>query len=264
MQNRHIVATTLHTVAIGAVVSWSLTTGAALAQDRLPRDNGIYDYHSGPRYRESESHPLRIAAYILHPIGWVAREVIFRPLSYFASSTPTTRSVMGFREPNDYREPTCFSADDSSPDCRTLSPFNQSGTFNPSNSESAGSNIDRDSSVGDRAQIGFPQVNFDFDSASLNEKGVETSARIAELIKTDPKAQGVSVVVEGHADSVGTEEYNMVLGKKRAEAVKLELVKLGINEQRMKTVSFGEAKPIADGDSPSALATNRRVEVQID
>ncbi|RIL09834.1 MAG: hypothetical protein DCC75_05665, partial [Proteobacteria bacterium] len=71
----------------------------AEAQEYLPDDNGLATYHTAPRYRESESHPLRVAAYILHPIGWVAREVLFRPLSYFASSTETTRSVMGYREP---------------------------------------------------------------------------------------------------------------------------------------------------------------------
>ncbi|MCB0311192.1 MAG: hypothetical protein KDD42_08150, partial [Bdellovibrionales bacterium] len=50
------------------------------AQDQLPYDNGLSTYHSAPRYRESESHPLRVLAYVVHPVGWLAREVIFRPL----------------------------------------------------------------------------------------------------------------------------------------------------------------------------------------
>ena len=77
-----------------AVFSFN-TPQSAFAQDVLPADNGIYTYHTTPRYRDSESHPLRLLAYVVHPIGWVAREVFFRPLSYFASSTETTRSVMG-------------------------------------------------------------------------------------------------------------------------------------------------------------------------
>jgi hypothetical protein len=105
------------------------------AQEQLPSDSsdGLYgEYHPSPAYRESESHPLRVLAYIVHPIGWLAREVIFRPLSYFASSTPETRAVMGYREPHDFRRPSCFSRSDSIPDCRQVKPFDydeQHGEF---------------------------------------------------------------------------------------------------------------------------------------
>lgn len=97
-----------------------------LAQERLPMDSSegeFGEYHPSPAYRESESHPLRILAYIVHPIGWLAREVIFRPLSYFASSTPETRAISGYREPHDFRRPSCFSRSDSIPDCRQVKPF---------------------------------------------------------------------------------------------------------------------------------------------
>ncbi len=100
------------------------TVVAVHAQEVLPMDSVESDYHAAPRYRESESHPLRLIAYILHPIGWVAREVFFRPLSYFASSSETRRSVLGYREPYDYRRPDCFSSDDTVPDCRVLPPYN--------------------------------------------------------------------------------------------------------------------------------------------
>lgn len=102
----------------------------AIAQERLPADSsaGEYgEYHPSPAYRESESHPLRILAYIVHPIGWLAREVIFRPLSYFASSTPETRAIMGYREPHDFRKPSCFSRSDAAPDCRQVKPFDYEG-----------------------------------------------------------------------------------------------------------------------------------------
>lgn len=97
------------------------------AQDRLPEDRGMATYYTAPRYRESESHPFRILGYILHPIGWALREGIFRPLSYFASSTEESRSVMGYREPFDFRGNECFSQDMSVPDCRTILPFNYEG-----------------------------------------------------------------------------------------------------------------------------------------
>lgn len=98
----------------------------AIAQERLPADSsaGEYgEYHPSPAYRESESHPLRVLAYIVHPIGWLAREVIFRPFSYFASSTPDTRAIMGYREPHDFRKPSCFSRSEDIPDCRQVKPF---------------------------------------------------------------------------------------------------------------------------------------------
>jgi hypothetical protein len=109
-----------------AVFSSLIVSAPSFAQDSLPRDSsaGLYDeYHPSPAYRESESHPLRILAYIVHPIGWLAREVIFRPFSYFASSTPETRAIMGYREPHDFRRPSCFSKSDSIPDCRQVKPF---------------------------------------------------------------------------------------------------------------------------------------------
>jgi hypothetical protein len=115
----------------------SLATPSA-AQDSLPRDSSadLYgEYHPSPAYRESESHPLRILAYIVHPIGWLAREVIFRPFSYFASSTPETRAIMGYREPHDFRRPSCFSKSDSIPDCRQVKPFDYGDSEASSNSD---------------------------------------------------------------------------------------------------------------------------------
>ena len=112
----------------GVLLSAAIKTiTPSYGQDRLPADNGedgLGAYHTAPAYRESESHPLRVLAYIVHPIGWLARELIFRPLSYFASSTPETREVMGYREPYDYRKPSCFSKSEGAPDCRSVAPFN--------------------------------------------------------------------------------------------------------------------------------------------
>ena len=85
-------------VAVVLVVFWLIPT-ASFAQDQLPRDNGLATYHVAPHYRPSESHPLRIVGYVVHPIGWVLREVLFRPFSYFASSSETRRSVLGYRDP---------------------------------------------------------------------------------------------------------------------------------------------------------------------
>ena len=104
-------ATTI-SIMLAAVVAGAVP---ALGQDRMPEsdDSVMGDYYTSPRYRESESHPLRVLAYVVHPVGWVLRELIFRPLSYFAGSTPETKSIMGYREPFDFRTPSCFKGDDS-------------------------------------------------------------------------------------------------------------------------------------------------------
>ena len=237
----------------GLTLSVLLLTASfsAYAQDVLPADNGIATYHTSPRYRESESHPLRVVGYILHPIGWVLREAIFRPLSYFASSTETTRSVMGFREPFDFRQPECFSADDATPDCRALVPFNYGR-------EDAGA---LNAPVENGREVFFPNVNFDFDKRTLNQNGLEQTKQVADLLKSS--TGDVKIVLQGNTDFIGSEAYNMKLGMDRAEAVKAELVKLGISSSRLSTISFGESKPIDSGKTSEARAANRRVETHI-
>lgn len=226
----------------------------SIAQDQLPYDNGLSTYHTAPRYRESESHPLRVIGYVLHPIGWVAREFIFRPLSYFASSSETRKSVMGYREPYDFRQPECFSADDAAPDCRTIMPFNYDSQ--------QGESDDTAKVVGDPAQqVYFPNVNFDFDSRKLNALGKGRAKQVAEILKTAP---AVKVVLQGHADYVGSDAYNEKLGMDRADAVRQELITLGVAAERLSAVSFGETQPLFAEQEDWARAINRRVEVHSD
>lgn len=241
-------------IALSVLGSCVVGLSESHAQDYLPEDRGLTTYHSGPRYRESEAHPLRVLAYAVHPIGWLARELVFRPLSYFASSTEVTRSVMGYREPFDYRQPECFSADDSTPDCRSLVPFNYDG---------AGSGRGgAEGSVGasERA-VYFPDINFDFDARSLNNLGKAKAAQVKGLLMKD---QAVKVVLQGHTDYKGSDEYNMKLGMDRAEAVRQELVASGVAAERLSTVSFGESQPLFSEEEDWARAANRRVEVHND
>ena len=228
-----------------------LSAGVASAQDTLPADNGIYTYHTAPRYRESESHPLRLAAYILHPVGWVLREAVFRPISYLASSTETSRSVMGFREPYDYRRPECFSADATAPDCRSVNPFNYETSEAAEGDEGA---------IATQRQVYFPNVNFDFNKRTLNDLGKGRVRQIADLLKN---SSDVKVVLEGHTDYLGSHAYNQKLGMDRAEAVKKALVEDGIPAERLATVSFAETKPLSTEKTDWARALNRRVEVQV-
>ncbi len=227
--------------------------GSAMAQDYLPADNGLATYHTEPRYRQSESHPLRIVSYVLHPVGWVLREAIFRPLSYFASSTETTRSVMGFREPFDYRQPECFSSDDSAPDCRSLRPYNYSGEAQMDDGQPEAA------AVIAHSEMLLQDVNFDFNKRQLNDLGKGRVRQIADLLN---QHSNVKVVLEGNADYVGNDKYNEKLGMDRTEAVRNELVALGVSADRLSAVTFGESNPIYKDEQPWARAVNRRVTVR--
>lgn len=238
---------------LAALTCFAFNSSALFAQDILPMDHTDSDYHPSPRYRESESHPLRIVAYALHPIGWAARELIFRPLSYFASSTPETRAIMGYREPFDFRQPSCFSANQDTPDCHRIRPFDYNANV--------GKIVEGESDGGQRQALYFPDANFDFDKRTLNAAGKEKARQAAEILKREGF---LKVVLEGNTDSRGSEAYNQKLGLDRAEAVKRELVAQGIPVDTLSTVSFGETRPLFTEKEEWAYAANRRVHVRVD
>ncbi len=72
------------------------------------------------------------------------------------------------------------------------------------------------------------------------------------------------VRLEGHADERGSREYNMALGQRRADAVRKATAVLGVGNERMETISFGEDKPKSTGHDEAAWAQNRRVEILYD
>jgi hypothetical protein len=112
-----------HFFGLAVAVAMLLAGFSAQAQEVLPQDRSWVKYHRSPEWRESEAHPLRIVAYVFHPIGWLAREVIFRPFSYFMSSSEKVRTVSGYRDPRTFRMGSCFT-DGSTPVCRETAPFN--------------------------------------------------------------------------------------------------------------------------------------------
>ena len=114
-----------------------------------------------------------------------------------------------------------------------------------------------DPSGSDSGKIeGLETVRFGYDQASLTSDAKEALQGNADWIKNH---QNVSIQVEGHADSRGSIEYNLALGERRARAVKAYLVSLGVDADRLNVISFGEEKPLADGDTEAAHARNRRV-----
>jgi peptidoglycan-associated lipoprotein len=98
-------------------------------------------------------------------------------------------------------------------------------------------------------------VFFAFDRSDLTSEGRDKLANNAKLLKA---ASGVKVVIEGHCDERGTNEYNLGLGERRASEVKNYLVSLGVSASRFKTISYGEEKPFAAGHNEAAWKQNRR------
>ena len=121
-------------------------------------------------------------------------------------------------------------------------------------SETAGSGIVKGSqedlivNVGDR-------VFFGYDSSDLDSDALELLQDQVAWLKQNTS---VNVTIEGHCDERGTREYNLALGEKRAQAVKNYLIGLGINPDRVSTISYGKERPAVVGSNDGAWAQNRR------
>lgn len=101
----------------------------------------------------------------------------------------------------------------------------------------------------------IPSIFFDFDSWTLTDKGKHMLELTAAQLKDDQQS---TLIIEGHCDAQGTEGYNLVLGDKRALAIKTYLVSLGIAEDRLIPVSFGETHPVCFDDHETCHSLNRR------
>jgi len=101
---------------------------------------------------------------------------------------------------------------------------------------------------------------FDFDQAQIQPQSYPVLDEAVLILKEYPD---VHIVVEGYTDDVGTEEYNMQLSIRRAEAVFRYLVNSGIEPERIRIEGFGESHPVADNSTPEGRAENRRVEIRM-
>lgn len=101
-------------------------------------------------------------------------------------------------------------------------------------------------------------VNFQHDRADLTEPSRETLDQLASRLRDAPET---TVLIEGHADATGPDQYNLRLGQRRAETVKDYLVSKGVEAERLEVASRGESEPVADNSSVEGRARNRRTEV---
>lgn len=105
------------------------------------------------------------------------------------------------------------------------------------------------------AAAGLRDVFFAYDSWTIGDDGRQSLMHDAEWIKSNPSAQ---LKVEGHCDERGTLAYNLVLGEKRAKAVRNYLVELGIGANRLAVVSYGKERPFCKEHAESCYQQNRR------
>lgn len=108
----------------------------------------------------------------------------------------------------------------------------------------------------EKAQVFENQdIYFGFDSYVLTDEAKRILNSKVEFLRRYPK---VSITIEGHCDERGTAEYNLALGERRAHSAYQYLINLGIGAQQMTTISYGEERPLAMGQSEEAWAKNRR------
>ena len=118
----------------------------------------------------------------------------------------------------------------------------RSNTFDPQGSDSG--KID-----------GLNTVFFDYDKATLSASTKKQLSNNSSWIKAHNTA---TIQIEGHTDARGTVEYNLALGERRAKSVKAYLEGLGVDTKHLTVISYGEEKPMVQGDSEAAYSKNRR------
>jgi len=105
------------------------------------------------------------------------------------------------------------------------------------------------------------EMLFDIDSSAMKPGAYDELGRVARVLNQYPQT---TILVAGHTDSTGSEEYNLKLSERRAVVVKNGPVGEGVNPNRLRTIGYGESKPIAGNQSSEGRQLNRRVELTIE
>jgi peptidoglycan-associated lipoprotein len=127
------------------------------------------------------------------------------------------------------------------------------GSASSTNGSGAG-NIQQGSLEDFQVNVG-DRVFFDFDAYEIRPDAQNTLQQQAAWLQQYGQ---YTVTIEGHADERGTREYNLALGERRANAVRNYLIALGVDGNRIQTISYGKERPEVPGSDETAWAQNRR------
>lgn len=112
-----------------------------------------------------------------------------------------------------------------------------------------------------RKKIVLRSVYFEFDRANIGADAAPVLDEAAGLLRDEGD---IHIVAEGHTDNIGSDAYNERLGDRRAKAVRAYLINRGIQPRRIRTETYGEARPVATNDTAEGRAQNRRVELRVE
>lgn len=221
-------------------------------------------------YDDSQSNPFRIAAYLMHPVGWLAEWIVFRPFHFMVSATEPQEAFFGHRphppvlaEPqplHNYGVAKKVPTKEANLEPKAPPPPAPQETVRVVEVPVEKIVVKEVQKVVEVEKIIFPAVAFRFGSADLTDLGKGQVYLAAQRLK---EKTDLTVVIEGHTDTVGNEDYNEKLGRRRAETVMSELAAQGIDRGRMSAASLGETQPLIGQDTQWARAVNRRVEFQV-
>jgi outer membrane protein OmpA-like peptidoglycan-associated protein len=242
-------------------------------------------FAAADEYDDSQSHPLRVAAYLVYPVAFLVEWTVFRPFHWLVSATEPQEAVFGHtphppilaesRQTYDYsvsKRPRTEPQED-------IRPVLPQAAAEPAKVTQAPEPVIKEvtkvvevpkivevpvekivEKVVEVEKLVFPSVAFRFDSADLTELGKGQVYLAAQRLKEKP---ALTVVIDGHTDNVGKDDYNQKLGMRRAQTVIDELAREGIDRSRLSAASYGENKPLVNQDTEWAHAVNRRVEFQV-
>lgn len=121
-----------------------------------------------------------------------------------------------------------------------------------------------------QGKSGFRRVHFDFDKSFIRSDMIKNMDHNVGLMKKRRRHFSTKAIygrgydheltIEGHCDARGTNEYNYALGARRAESAKSYMVSHGVSPKRMRTVSYGEDRPLKRGSGEAVWYMNRRAE----
>ncbi|NTV54490.1 MAG: peptidoglycan-associated lipoprotein Pal [Syntrophaceae bacterium] len=114
---------------------------------------------------------------------------------------------------------------------------------------------ERDKAAAEAARLkDISKIYFDFNRAELSSEAREILGKVAEQLKASPKK---TLSIEGNCDDRGTNEYNLALGQQRADSAARYLQTLGIDKKRIKTISYGEERPVCSEATEACWHKNR-------